>query len=366
MRKLVTVRKIKDILPIKGADRIEIAVVNGWECVVLKDEFKINDVIAYFEIDSFLPIVPEFSFLEKTSKRKMGEKEGLRLRIVKLRGQLSYGLIMSYKSLERFFIEKDVVDEWTLDADITDIVDVIKYDPPIPASLAGETRGIFPSFIRQTDQERIQNLFDEYSDLYKDVEFEASLKLDGTSCTFYIADINEMSVKITDDMDIQNNAYFGYCSRNLEKVENEDSSPWKIAHSGIKEKMHKHHLDTGKNFAIQGELMGPKIQKNREKLLKPEFFLFDIWDSDKRRYMSRTEREIIVNLLEVQHVPIIKERIKVFQEFNNIKELLEFAKGKSITHDIREGIVFKSVEPIDGEIISFKVINSDFLLKSED
>jgi len=366
MRKLVSIREIKDILPIKKADRIEIAVVDGWECVVRKDEFKKGDIIAYFEIDSFLPIVPEFEFLEKSSKKKMGDKEGLRLRTVKLRGQISEGLVLHYKELERFFVEANAIDKWKIGEDITEIVNVEKYEPPIPASMAGETRGVFPSFIKQTDQERIQNLFDEYVIEYEDIEFEESLKLDGTSCTYYIADITDIPVKITENMDVQNNAYFGYCSRNLEKIENNDSTPWKIAHENIKEKMHEFHNETGRNFAIQGELMGPKIQGNREKLLKPEFFLFDIWDIDKRRYMSNEERKVIVDYIGVKHVPIIQQKIQIFKKFSNIKELLQYAKGKSINNDIREGIVFKSVEPINGQIISFKAINSDFLLSGGD
>jgi hypothetical protein len=71
MRKLATIQKIKDILPIEGADSIELAIVNGWKVVVAKNVgHKVGDYVIYCEIDSFLPIKEEFEFLRKTSYKK--------------------------------------------------------------------------------------------------------------------------------------------------------------------------------------------------------------------------------------------------------------------------------------------------------
>lgn len=60
MRKLASVQYVHDITPIEGADMIEVAHVLGWQCVVKKGEFEVGDLGVYFEIDSFLPIKPEF------------------------------------------------------------------------------------------------------------------------------------------------------------------------------------------------------------------------------------------------------------------------------------------------------------------
>lgn len=374
-RKLASIRKVKEIRPIVGADLIELVVIDGWQCVVKKDEFSVGDLGVYFEIDSFLPLEPEFEFLEKSSKKTMGDLEGLRLKTIKLRGALSQGLFMPYKQLERFFIQNGNGQTFELGADVTEVLGVIKYDPPIPAELKGDTKGNFPSFIKKTDQERIQNLFDIYSSDFKDneqkianpikhLEFEETLKLDGTSCTFYIGNVEELDIKQTDDMEIINGVYFGHCSRNLESKEG-DSTPWKIAReNNIKSDMHKFYIETGRNIALQGELIGPKIQKNRENLHKPAFYLFDIWDIDKRRYCTASERnEILTSITGIQVVPVINEKIKIFEKFNTIEELLEYARGASINHKIREGIVFKSNTLINGVTISFKVINNEFLLK---
>jgi RNA ligase (TIGR02306 family) len=102
-RKLATVRKITDIRPIEGADMIELATVGGWNVVVGKDVgHKIGDKVIYCEIDSFLPIREEFEFLRKSSYKKMDDQEGFRLRTMKLRGQVSQGLILPLSILESF------------------------------------------------------------------------------------------------------------------------------------------------------------------------------------------------------------------------------------------------------------------------
>ena len=63
MRKLATIREIKSIKPIEGADRIVCAIVDGWECVVKKDEFKEGEKIIYIEIDSIVPDTQDFEFM---------------------------------------------------------------------------------------------------------------------------------------------------------------------------------------------------------------------------------------------------------------------------------------------------------------
>lgn len=100
-RKLATVRKITNLEPIEGADKIELATVDGWKVVVAKEVgHRIGNFVVYCEVDSFLPIKDEFEFLRKSSYKKMGDKEGFRLKTIKLRGQVSSGLILPVSSLE--------------------------------------------------------------------------------------------------------------------------------------------------------------------------------------------------------------------------------------------------------------------------
>lgn len=147
-RKLASIRTITDIRPIENADMIELASVGGWNVVVAKNVgHKVGDWVVYCEIDSFLPIREEFEFLRKSSYKKMGDQEGFRLKTVKLRGQISQGLILPFHILPFGYTFHE-------GQDVSDILGIIKYEPPIPAELAGKVKGVFPSFIPKTDEER--------------------------------------------------------------------------------------------------------------------------------------------------------------------------------------------------------------------
>ena len=144
-RKLATVVKIIDIQPIVGADVIVVVSVKGWQVVAKKDDYKVGDLAVYYEIDSFLPIRPQFEFLRKSSYKRMGLIEGYRLRTLKLKNTISQGLLTP--------IPDDILDPKEGD-DLTQVLDIVKYEPPIPAQLAGKIKGVFPSFIPKTDEER--------------------------------------------------------------------------------------------------------------------------------------------------------------------------------------------------------------------
>lgn len=106
MRKLASIKIIEEVAPIPGADRIEKARIGGWWCVVRKDEFKVGDKAVYFEIDSLLPAVEPFAFLEKDGLKKsiIEDKEytGYRIKTKKLRNTISQGLILPIDILNFF------------------------------------------------------------------------------------------------------------------------------------------------------------------------------------------------------------------------------------------------------------------------
>ena len=100
-RKLASVRKIEEVKPIVGADKICAYRVGGWWVVDAVNKYNVGDLVTYYEIDSFLPIRPQFEFLRKTSYKKLSNgDEGFRLKTIKLRGQISNGLLMPLSSLE--------------------------------------------------------------------------------------------------------------------------------------------------------------------------------------------------------------------------------------------------------------------------
>lgn len=155
-RKLASIQRIKEILPIEGADMIELVVVNSWKVVAAKSVgHKVGDLVVYCEIDSFLPVEPEFEFLRKSSFKKMGDQEGFRLKTIKLRGQISQGLILPLRDAEEVMNRKSKDSVLLLEGiDVSENLGIVKYDPPVPANLAGKVKGNFPSFLRKTDEER--------------------------------------------------------------------------------------------------------------------------------------------------------------------------------------------------------------------
>lgn len=344
MRKLATIRIANAISPIVGADAIEAVRVDGWVCVAKKGEFKVGDKGIYFEIDSFLPGEDErFSFLAKQFTTFEG-KQGARLRTIRLRGQLSQGLFLPLAK----FPELQNVE---VGADVTDILGVSKWEPPMPAQLAGEVVGIFPHWAKKSDQERIQNLMSEIED-NKGQEFEVSVKLDGSSMTVYRFD------RAT-DKEGERFLDHGVCSRNYNLRESEKNSLWRVA---TKNRMMEALDFIGRNLAFQGEIIGEGIQGNNESLSGQDFYMFDIYDIDAQKYLAPAERQEIVSVLNqngfsLKHVPIIGNTLLN----HSVDELLAMADGQSLNNANREGLVFKRM---DGQF-SFKAISNWYLEKHQ-
>ena len=341
-RKLASIRKIKAIEPIPGADRIVKATVDGWELVTQKsNNFQPGDLVVYFEIDSLLPICEQFSFLEpyKVSAKNSVNGEGYRLKTIRLRRQVSQGLILPlfYHDGKYFLpnIGDDAVYEVAEGDDVTDLLGVQKYEKPIPAQLAGKIRGNFPSFIRKTDQERIQNCFEDFYAKYLYEPFEVSLKLDGSSFTAYFRRSDESDLAINSEYA----GTFGVCSRNLDLIETEDNAFWQVARKyDLESKLRK----LGRSIAIQAELMGPGVQSNREQLEELDIYVFDIFDIDTQSYLTSSERIRLCTTLGLKHVPLI-DIDTVFSGFLSVKDFLRYADRESMNNEVVGGIVFKGV-----------------------
>ncbi|MFW6246855.1 MAG: hypothetical protein ACOC22_01620 [bacterium] len=180
MRKLASIQRISNISPIPDADAIEVAQVLGWKVVVKKNQFKVNDLVVYCEIDSLMPDRPEFEFLRKNK---------FRIRTIRMRGQISQGICFPLDILPKHTqwhieeMEKARISgihgaKGVEGMDVTDILNIEKYEPPIPAELAGEVKGAIPSFLIKTDEDRIQ-ILPEIPAKYGGLQFVATEKLDG-------------------------------------------------------------------------------------------------------------------------------------------------------------------------------------------
>jgi RNA ligase (TIGR02306 family) len=335
MRKLASIQKILALEPIADADAIVKATVLGWQLVVKKDEFQIGDLCVYVEIDSILPDKPEFEFLKA---------RGMRIRTIRLRGQVSQGICFPLSILP-----PDVSLEE--DTDLTEVLGVEKYEMPIPAYLVGKIKGKFPSFIPKTDETRVQ-ILQPLLDKYAGEKCYVTEKLDGSSVTYFLR-----------------NGEFGVCSRNLELLEDEENSYWTAARSlGVEEKLRS----LGKNIAIQGELVGEGIQGNKLRIKGQAVYFFNAFDIDKFEYYNFDQFKMVMLDLQLASVPVVEE---VYLLENNIQDVVNKAVMKSaLRHEVwAEGIVIRPyAEKLDLILstlignngrLSFKAINPEFLLK---
>lgn len=372
MRKLASIREIADIKPIEGADKIELAIVDGWEVVVSKsDNFKIGDKIVYIEIDSIVPETPEFEFLRK---RKF------RVRTIKLRNQISQGLVLPLDILPCKFDstpDSSGLEYYTLGMDVTDILGIKKYDPELEEEnkLSNFEKSKsknpiikymlkfkffrkiyfrnkpkenkeFPEWISKTDETRIQNiptLFENEKN--RGTKFIVTEKIDGQSATYFLKRISKRKFE------------FGVCSRNLRLNKPNNSNYWKIAEKFDIENVLRNLIGHHDYVVLQGEIYGEGVQANKYKVKGLEFAAFNLIYPDKK--ISTDKFYPVLSDLGISTVPILDTN---FELKDTIHDMVEYSKGKSLLYNRnREGIVVRNYD----NNISFKVINPEFLLEEK-
>ena len=347
MRKLASIQRIWKIEPIDGADRIELAFVLGWQCVVNKGQFKPMDLAVYFEIDSFLPIKPEYEFLRSSSYRKtevMGE--GFRLRTMRFRGQTSQGLLLPIDTFA------EIPEDIELGTDVSDILGARKWEIEERITTGGTMIGTLPYDVPHTDETRVQaepDLIREFQGL----QYYISTKMDGSS---HSVSIDENGFHVTGHNyeykdDGQSPFYEFVKQRDIERK--------------IKEFMHDNGISL---FTIQGELCAPGIQQNRLKLLKPEWYVFTVRVDGKRVGLERMLD--ICSKLDLEHVPIEEVDMDLPSKYPTVESLLERADGEYPRGGKKEGIVVRPTEPVYSKIVSgslsMKVVSNKYLLKNQD
>ncbi len=335
MRKLASIQKVIALDAIPDADAIEKATVLGWQLVVKKNEFKVSDLCVYCEIDSLFPERPEFEFLKP---------RGMRIKTIRLRGQVSQGICFQLSILpSNFPIEED--------ADCAEVLGITKYEAPVPAHLSGVAKGRFPSFIPKTDETRVQVMQAVLSQLINEPCYITE-KVDGSSATYYIKD-----------------GEFGVGSRNLELVDTNENTYWIVARElNIETKLQS----LNGNYALQGELVGENIQGNKLKLKGQTVFFFNAFDIDNYKFFSFDRFISLMAQMQLEPVPIHNE---YYLLTDNIEELVQMSQVKSKINKEAwaEGLVIRTIsdgikltepsEYFNHGRLTFKVINPEFLLK---
>jgi RNA ligase (TIGR02306 family) len=349
MRKMARIVKIDNVIKHPNADALDICFIGGWQVVTKTGEFQAGQLAVFCEVDSWVPTeIAPFLTRAGHGPKKFNGVKGERLKTIKLRGELSQGLLLPFLgSLAEKIGAPSDGREWTPEGiDVSEILGIQKYEAPEKGiSLGGDPKGNFPSEFPKTDQERLQNLSRRLAQwIETGEEFEVTEKAEGSSQTCYL----------------MRDGTFGVCSRKLDLKRDENNTYWKTAIKyNIEQKMKDFFGEFPEySVALQGELIGPKIEGNIYKLQDHEFRVFDIV-YEGGRYMDSINRAMAVGEMGLQHTPWVATNFKLLP----MQEMLDFADGKSLLNSQtnREGLVFKSLTNPQN---SFKVVSNAYLLKN--
>jgi len=396
MRRLATIRKIDNVVEIPGADKIELVMIDGWQCVAQKGEFKPGSLCVYFEIDSILPKHAVFDFMQPRKYR---------VRTIKCMKHISQGLAKPLSILKELGIDPtQYKTDAAIGTDLSDVIRVTKYDPeaareeanrlktpgkpapwyirllrriPIVGKYFQRRRGAgnFPTHIvSKTDEERWQNMSHGMKSNFVDREIDFTEKIDGTSTTFIYRPNNWL-------MKLLMGETFMVCSRNFTKVHNDGSWWWKSAENcsanKIMRRLHESmKLPANTYLVLQGETIGPDIQKNKYKVKDYKFYLFNLKEitckgasNDVVEYSpSEIKKMLFVHNIPMDMVPVLDLGVKC----KSMEDLESLVKTRPWGHmsrllptQIAEGFVCRLGNQRVNMFKSFKYINPEFSLKYE-
>lgn len=363
MRKLATIRQVSNIRPIEGKDLIEQVNVDGWNVIVKKGEFKEGDLCVYVEIDSVLPPKPEFEFLArkkytiKTMKMSGVRSEGIVFGLDIL-GNKKAKLgddVTALLGVKQYNREDEPQEKVSHTSNLLFAIDKALRRFKLYRQLFPKQRkrssGNFPHWIRKTDETRIQN---KPWVLQSTESWIATEKLDGSSATFGFR-------KGAWDSE------YVVCSRNL--VVTDESASWQVISKrhNMEEVLKElfRILKAKESIVIQGEIVGPNIQKNKYQLKDLAFYAFNVIVDGQSLLIHET---LLEESLKVRGIKVVPFRGKLYLRNYTVDSLLDFATFKSHlnSHTQAEGLVvrFANKDRVIQE--SFKAISPTFLIRNDE
>lgn len=369
MRNLASIVTIREIKQHPNADKMDIAIVlGGWNVCVKKNEFKPGDKAVYIEVDSMVPRRACFEFLFKEA----GMKDRVKIKTVRLRGQLSQGILFRP---EVFF---DNLDEINIGDDVTDRLDIIKYEPPEQGGNTNSS-GSYPGHIcPKSDETRVQSL-QLLVEKYQGIPFAATVKLDGSSTTIgcvNLTDGPEAFMVASRNQRLYTCDQFAAAFPDRERME---PSQFEKALRNVDafERLRHWCIRNNRRMTLQGECIGPGVQSNKYRLNQFTIRFFTMFDIDHAEYVPFIEKKRILAEMGLPMVPIYRENMLLPKTAD---EIIEFATS-AVAYDIPgrdiipiamdEGLVFVPMlqEFIEGGCegrllnanrVSFKAINPLF------
>lgn len=354
MRDLAVIAKIQDIKPIEGKDRIELATVENYTVIVEKGAYKVGDLVVYVFYETVLPIRPEFEFLRDRCYNKM--YNGFRIKAMKMGGVYSNGIVFPLSILSK---SVNIKEGENVEKDIG----VVKYAPEyfrekkaevvygpfmkklmklpfIRRMVLGEKRIYpYPETVEKASETNIQILFDYYKENYNDKEFYVTEKLEGQSATYMLIG--------------KKREYRIYSPNIMRNPKGNDN--WEII--GRKLDMHKRLKKLKTNYAVQGEIVGPGVQKNIYGLDELKFYVFKVTESDTGKVLTYHDLVIFCKYNGFDMVPEIAQVKGI--PYDTLERCLAASDAASTLNSNvpREGLVYRSMFD---HTIGFKVKSREY------
>ncbi len=341
---MASIEQIIEIQPHPDPEvtQLEIAKVLGYECVVKKDYYKINDLVVLIYPDNVLPD-DEWA----VSYKKYAP---VRVKAIKLRSFISFGIIVDIATIPALKDITDISPESKISKDVAEIIGVTKYEGPTDISCCPYakkgSKPELPFGIPTTDENRWQSI--RYLSSLMGSIVDVTLKIDGTSSTYYYIRSEDM---------------FGATSRSLDlALDKENVYTNNIAKYDIENKLKKYCIENEVDLCIRGESYGHKIQnynKNPYCKMKNDIFFFSVYNLTEKHYEHKGSKHYFINVckeLGLPTVPIIEENVELTKVLINRYD----SELKLITHDkCPKGETFEGVV-IKGPKWSFKIINKHY------
>ena len=362
------VSTVKEIKPIEGADKIELAVIGGWNCVIQKNAYKVGDLVVVATTDAVIP-VDLSDRMEVTSYLRKGQ----RVRTVKLRGVYSECLIIPTKFIP------GIGEIYYDGTDMMELMGISKWEPPVQMRQLSSGKKVRyryriyqdnPNFHVYYKFPNLKNVPDMFTE--KDL-VEITRKIHGTNARYGIVKKPKISlwdkiVKFLGNKWVEYEFVVG--SHNVEKGSDSqgfyDTNVWyEIAEKyNIKEKMWaiaklRGAEDIGTDMTLYGEIYGAGIQKGYDYGLEDIRLVgFDV--SINGQYLDTSRAAYIITAhFRIPYVPILWTGMWS-KEIQDSFVLNNFIEGTKVPH---EGVVVKDVSGDRRKIA--KVINPDYLIYSE-
>lgn len=325
--KLASIELISEINPHPNADRLDLAKVLGYTCIVERGKYKAGDAVVLIQPDTVLPDKPWAEMFKKRSSR---------VRAMKLRGVWSFGIVMSPYDVCDISDLKGMLLPANIGKDIADRIGVTKYEAPQPQAL--DAKGPLPFGLGKTDEERYQN----FLELPFGEQVDVTLKVDGQSATYYCRKDRQTGEWTT-----------GICSRSLEMKPECSNNYTRINNdNNILNKLLAYCKHHDVSLALRGEIFGAGVQghgNNPHAKLPLDFAAFSVYNFDTFQYENVGSDHYythICKVLDIPTVPTVAVATLTPELIKHYAEDISEIDGKPF-----EGVVIKHKNG------SFKIIN---------